>query len=238
MKAVLATMTSIMVLALTGCASMQVQTDYDPGASFGQLSTYDWVDGTGEAEGGPAIRSQLLERRIQNAIDNELARRGYQKVTSSTPDFLVTYHVATEEKHDVSTVERDYDYGGYRGYGGYSYPTYGHHGYGYRGYGHRGYGHGGYYGYGGLGVATTIYRHDYLQGTLVLDIIDTRTNELIWRGWANTVLDHDPEPEKVQMYVDEAVRKILEEFPPQLLVVDPRTLTSQTQTGVEEPRSP
>ena len=55
---------------------------------------------------------------------------------------------------------------------------------------------------------------EYLQGTLVLDIIDARTNELIWRGWANTVLDHDPEPEEVHMYVNEAVRKMLEEFPP------------------------
>ena len=106
-------------------------------------------------------------------------------------------------KYDHGYGHGGYGYG-YRGYGhhGYGHRGYGHHGYGYRGYGHHGYGHAGSYGHGGSRVATT------------MDIIDARNNEPIWRGWANPVLDHDPDREKAQMYVDEAVRKMLEEFPP------------------------
>ncbi len=55
---------------------------------------------------------------------------------------------------------------------------------------------------------------EYLEGTLILDIVDDRNSKLIWRGWASGALDHDPRPDKVRMYVNKAVRKILEKFPP------------------------
>ena len=57
------------------------------------------------------------------------------------------------------------------------------------------------------------YVSEYLQGTLVLDIIDVRTDEVIFRGWASKSLDSDPSPKKVRKYVTEAVEEILEDFP-------------------------
>ena len=38
---------------------------------------------------------------------------------------------------------------------------------------------------------------EYLRGTLVLDIIDVRTEEVIFRGWARKSLNSDPSPEQV-----------------------------------------
>ena len=55
---------------------------------------------------------------------------------------------------------------------------------------------------------------EYLEGTLILDSVDDRNSKLIWRGWASGALDHDPRPDKVRMYVNKAVRTILEKFPP------------------------
>ncbi len=54
---------------------------------------------------------------------------------------------------------------------------------------------------------------EYLEGTLVLDIIDVRTEKVIFRGWASKSLDSDPSPKKVRRYVTEAVEEILEDFP-------------------------
>ena len=75
-----------------------------------------------------------------------------------------------------------------------------------------------YYGYfghhGRPHYGSTIYADKYLEGTLILDIIDAETKKLIWRGWATKALDDNPKPENVQMYVNKAVRKILKEFPP------------------------
>src|SRR5215212_6310419 len=36
----------------------------------------------------------------------------------------------------------------------------------------------------GIGVANDVSIVDYDEGTLVIDMIDRRTNRLIWRGWA------------------------------------------------------
>jgi hypothetical protein len=54
---------------------------------------------------------------------------------------------------------------------------------------------------------------EYLEAQLVLDVVDARTNELIWRGWATDDLDGNPRAEAVQQYIEEAVEQILERFP-------------------------
>ena len=72
----------------------------------------------------------------------------------------------------------------------------------------------GFYGSRRYGHGLDYYTTEFVEGTLILDIFDGETDKLIWRGWATKALDDDPHPEKVQMYVRDAVKKILKEFPP------------------------
>ncbi len=202
MKAIRVALSAVATLALAGCASLQVRTDYDSQASFGELRTYTWLDRDADAGGDPALNSPLLEKRIRSAVDSALATRGYQKVTSGSPDFRVGSRVLVAHK---ATVDRSSGYGGSYGYG---YPYSSHGRFGHSRFGRRRFGHFGY----GTSYGSTRVR-EYVQGTLILDIFDARTNELIWRGWAEDALDDNPKPEKVQMYVSEAVGKILERFP-------------------------
>ncbi len=195
---------SAAVLVVAGCATLQVQTDYDQRASFTPLSTYEWVDQESAAGLNPAVNSPLLGRHIREAVDDELGRMGYRKAESGTPDFRIAYRVIAEER---ARVANSYRYAGRYTYSSY-YPGY----YGFRFYRSRRFRP--YYGYSGAGYGGGGYVREYLRGTLVLDIIDVRKDELIWRGWATKSLDADPRPEKVRMYVDEAVAEILEEFPP------------------------
>jgi hypothetical protein len=54
----------------------------------------------------------------------------------------------------------------------------------------------------------------YEAGTLVLDIVDTRTNELIWRGWAqDTVEDWLENQRNMAQRIDEAVRRMFAMLP-------------------------
>ena len=201
---------SAAVLILAGCASLQVRTDYDQQASFTPLSTYEWADGEVDAGNNPAVNSPLLGNHIQGAVEGELDRMGYRKVTSGTPDFRIAYRVVAEEKAKLVGS----GYSGPYGYGRSYYPGR----YGFRWFGGRfftpySYGYSGA-GYAGAGYAGAGSVREYLRGTLVLDITDVRTGEVIWRGWASKSLDLDPRPEKVRMYVDEAVAEMLAEFPP------------------------
>ncbi len=204
-------------LALAGCASLQVRTDYDPRVSFAELRAYDWSNQTINAGGNPAVNSTLVEGRIQRAVDSTLGRMGYERVTTATPDFRVTYQIVTELKWRVNP---GYGYGSY-GYGPYS--GYGHFGRGF--FGHRGFGHG-HSGFGyGSSYGSSLVR-EYVETTLVLDVSDARTNELIWRGWATGALDQNPTPDAVQKFVNEAVAKILEEFPSVSLGLRPNLIAS------------
>jgi hypothetical protein len=58
---------------------------------------------------------------------------------------------------------------------------------------------------------------EYEAGTLVLDLVDARTNRVIWRGWArHTVEDMLENPDRMASRIDEAVRRMLERLPERL----------------------
>lgn len=76
-----------------------------------------------------------------------------------------------------------------------------------------GYGYGyGYRGYGGMGGSTYVTEYD--QGTLVIDFVDMAKQELVWRGVGTGVLDENPSVEQRTENINNAVTKILEQFPP------------------------
>ena len=55
---------------------------------------------------------------------------------------------------------------------------------------------------------------EYEAGTFVLDVVDARTNKLIWRGWAQDTLDSAiSNPDRMEQKVDEAIPRILARFP-------------------------
>jgi hypothetical protein len=58
---------------------------------------------------------------------------------------------------------------------------------------------------------------EYEAGTLVLDIVDSRTNRVIWRGWAQDtvegVLDNE---DAMARQINEAITQMLARLPPRL----------------------
>ena len=60
----------------------------------------------------------------------------------------------------------------------------------------------------------TWYIGDYDEGTLILDILDPQTKHLKWRGTAKTAVMFSATPERRERKINQAVRRILERFPP------------------------
>ena len=129
----------------------------------------------------PQHANQIVDARIHRAIAEELISKGFTQTAPDTADILITYHTSTEQKIDVY-----------------------HSGYGY-GYGYWG----GYWGpYGGM-PTTTVSQYDV--GTLILDVIDRSTNDLVWRGMIQKALSRsDSSEEKVKKHA----ARLLHSFPP------------------------
>ena len=74
-----------------------------------------------------------------------------------------------------------------------------------------GYGYGyGYYGWGGGRMDV----YQYEEGTMILDVVDAGTRKLVWRGTAVAALSPQPTPEQTTKLINEAVNKLLMDFPP------------------------
>jgi Domain of unknown function (DUF4136) len=75
------------------------------------------------------------------------------------------------------------------------------------GYGWRG----GYY--GGMGMSTATVQ-EIPVGTLVVDLVDGRAKELVWRGTATDTLKPERTPEEKEKALGEAFAKLFEKYPP------------------------
>jgi hypothetical protein len=67
-------------------------------------------------------------------------------------------------------------------------------------------------GFGGFGESTTT-EQDYKEGTLVVDLYDAKTKQLIWRGSAEDMVSN--KAEKNEKNLDKGVAKMFKKFPPQ-----------------------
>jgi hypothetical protein len=93
----------LLAIATAACSSLSTSFDYDTGADFSSLSAYAWIEDAGSSEA-----SSLALQRARRAVDEELAKRGY-RLDPQAPDFLVSAHVTSQER--VQVTDWGYSYG-------------------------------------------------------------------------------------------------------------------------------
>ena len=176
-----------LVCWLGGCSSARVQADADPSIKLSNYKTFRFTD-MGDTL-NPLHHSSGLENAMHREIAIELAKRGIQEDLRG-PGMLIVYHTFTEQKRN--SIHNYYP----MMYGGQSWRMYPWRFTPYP-YGHRiGYNH----------------VNNYKEGTLIIDIIDKKTNMLIWRGSLANAIGGPADVDKRAL---KAVRTILEEFPVQ-----------------------
>ena len=87
-------------LFLLTCGTMaaKITVDWDKQASFTGYKTYAWAKGT------PAS-NPLMDQRIVEAIDKQLAAKGLQKVEADkNADLIVLYHAAVGTETELNTM--------------------------------------------------------------------------------------------------------------------------------------
>lgn len=75
------------------------------------------------------------------------------------------------------------------------------------GYSYPGYGAGWY---GGRDVSV----YNYEEGTLIIDMIDAKTKQLVFRASGTDVLDENPTPEQIEKKINDVVKQMLAAYPP------------------------
>ncbi|MDR6760763.1 hypothetical protein J2Y38_000961 [Flavobacterium sp. 2755] len=175
----------VLVLGLIYSCSptVNVTTDYDHAANFSEYKTFAVYDL--KAQQGQV--NELNADRVTKAIRAEMIAKGFTE--SSNPDLKVNAVSILKNKTQVTADSNFYGYGGmYRPYG--------------------------YWGGGAMmgGGTTTFNTYDYVDGSLVIDIVSTKTQKLLWQGVGNAQIDSKPDnPEE---FINGAVKKILAGFPP------------------------
>jgi Domain of unknown function (DUF4136) len=120
--------------------------------------------------------------RIKSAVNAALAAKGWTQVDSRGDVSIV----AIEMTRNQQTLNTFYD-----GFGG---------GWGWRRFGG-----------GGFGEATTT-TETYRVGTLVVDLFETSTKKLLWRGTSSDTLSNNSD--KNIKNLDKGVEKMFKQFPP------------------------
>ena len=101
---------TIIILALVGCSSLKVTTDFDPSQDFNNYKTYRWAFDKEVNPNDALARNPLIKKRVVAGIDKALQDKGFVLVEKGTePDFVVTTHAGIKEKMNVTQT------GGYRG---------------------------------------------------------------------------------------------------------------------------
>jgi len=63
-----------------------------------------------------------------------------------------------------------------------------------------------------MGGSTT--QKEITEGTMIVDLIDSKTNQLVWRGMAENAHESDASMEQLYDTAEKAIAKIFENYPP------------------------
>jgi hypothetical protein len=113
------------ILMLCGCAArLETHSDHDTKQDFSKYHTFAWMAEQPMIAPPEDIArvSPLNRRRIEQAIETELARKGFMRVEErNTADFVVSYTVGARDRLDVQSYPTPY-----RGPWLWGYPYFGH----------------------------------------------------------------------------------------------------------------
>jgi hypothetical protein len=100
------------VLLVAGCATvMTARSDFDEQADFSKFRTFHWMSDNPliMPNGRSPEISSLNLRRIVEAIEDELSRKGFAKASSrESADFVIAFTVGTREKVDIESYPAFY----------------------------------------------------------------------------------------------------------------------------------
>ena len=173
---------AVSIVVMGSCKpALKVSSDYDRTVNFSEYKTFSL-----HYLATSKTVSELNEERLWNSIRTEMTKKGYIE-NDQKPDVVLNAVSVLKNKKYVSANSAFYGTAGaYRPYGYWN-------------------------GTGTASAHTTLQANAVKHGSLLIDIIDVKTNKLIWQGTGNTEFEKRPaDPDKA---IASSVHKILASFP-------------------------
>ena len=108
----------------------------------------------------PLANNEIWASDVRDAIRSDLNSHGLAEATNGNPDFYVAFYVGLQDRYDIDSV-------------GYGLPF------------HRGF-HSAWWGWP---AGYDVWAIPYKETTVIVDVIDAHTNQLVWRGYDTDTLN-------------------------------------------------
>lgn len=172
------------LLASVACTRAQIKYDYDARANYAAFKTFDWM--------AAPKRAKDKAGKVDNAIMERRVKGAIERELSAKGFKL------------EASADPDFLVTYYPIYKDRHYRTATHVGMGW-----------GYRPWWGVHTGTVITRqHSYTEGTIVVEIVDFKTNQLVWHGAAVGALTGIRTAEDAEAAVNQEVPRLLAGFPP------------------------
>lgn len=165
----------------------KAKVDFDTFSSYAFLPNQDTIKTS-------SYNNSLVNKMVIGHINEHMQQLNY-RLDREQPDLLVYYHLMMDEASAVNSNPVYTNYSYYK-------PGY------YVGPYYRDFAYNNYYTIPRLS-GEHIKQVPYKEGTLVIDLIERRTNKIIWRGTANDVIS----PADLNSEIKSYVNAIFEAFP-------------------------
>jgi hypothetical protein len=205
---------TLLLFFLVGCSVYSVvSSDKDNKTDFTKYKTFAWLPDKDNSD--TILNNQIMRNNIKNYFTHEFVDNYSLTANLDTPDVLMEFEVTVFEKvkkdvHLVSKTIPIYSYGYPYPHNAYPNNYYSHHKY-YspqpNPYNFNGYING--YRYQSTYIKD---KHPYTESNITINMIDSKTNELIWTATAQTDI-YENESKNVKNDIHPAVHKMLKYFP-------------------------
>ena len=174
----------VVLLAASFLQAANVETDFDPGVDFTGFQSFSFIGGQELTRTG-LLSDPSIRERLKNFIAGAMEPRGLHEVpTDQKYSLAVRYWVARQQKNEETVVlSPDPFLAGYPAY---------------------------WTGPWGWSYEEYVIHH-YVQGTLVIDLIDPATKDLVWRTFLRQKIE---DREKAYREAKQNLAKSFAMFPP------------------------
>ncbi len=151
-------------LSLTSYSVANTESQISPEADIGSYQSFALLPLPTKVEGMNPGTMLKYGRNIKDGMKESLTQKGYTESPLEEADFAVSFNANSDSK--IAITQLGYSYASYYNYGPWGrYPPYG-------GYGHW-----------GMPMGSNVIIDEYKEGSLMVELFDNNTKELVWVGW-------------------------------------------------------